>query len=414
MSILSVFLGNEYTGTLTCDKHHLFSFHYAPEWITKRNVPPLSLSMPVREAAYDDEKARPFFTNLLPESAVREAVARKLGISPRNDFALLAALGGECAGAVTLLPQGSAPLDKYEYRELSDEQLQKIIQSLSINPLLAGEEHIRLSLAGAQEKLPVLKKNNQVYLPLESSPSSHIIKPKIPGFEDSVRNEVFCMKLAEHLGLSVPYTEIMTTPEVLYVVARFDRFYDGSGKLCRIHQEDFCQAAGLIAENKYEAEGGLSLGRCFSLIDRFSTHPALDRKKMLDWIIFNYLIHNADGHAKNLSLLLTAHEIRLAPFYDLMCTGVYEGINKKLAMKIGGENRPQWIQRRHWERLAEDIGIRAEFIMRTLHNMSAKIMQIAQNVAEEQEVKWGPASILIRIQKIISEQVKHTRSVIGT
>jgi serine/threonine-protein kinase HipA len=106
MGELAVYLNGEYSGLLTCDKQQHFSFQYAHEWIAREDARPLSLSLPLMEIVYTDEKARPFFTNLLPESFVREAVARKLGISPRNEFALLEALGGECAGAITLLPPG--------------------------------------------------------------------------------------------------------------------------------------------------------------------------------------------------------------------------------------------------------------------------------------------------------------------
>jgi serine/threonine-protein kinase HipA len=221
------------------------------------------------------------------------------------------------------------------------------------------------------------------------------------------------MGLAKNLGLLVPRVEVMTVQEDLYVVDRYDRIRDEKGKLYRLHQEDFCQAIGFMPENKYEEEGGPSLSDCFSLIDRFSTNPALDRKQMLDWIIFNYLIHNADGHAKNLSLILSPDEIRLAPFYDLICTGIYGGINEKLAMKIGGENRLQWLMQRHWERLAEGIGIRTKFVLQNVMKMATQIEDAAHKLASEQQKKWGPTSIVEQIQKIIAKQVKHTKSAIG-
>jgi serine/threonine-protein kinase HipA len=170
-----------FVGLLSSDKLQRFSFQYDPEWLARRNVQPLSLSLPLREGVYSDEKARPFFTSLLPESTVRESVARKLGISPRNEFVLLEALGGECAGAITLLPQGVAPAKQSGYRALSSEQFRKIIRELPQKPFLAGEEDIRLSLAGAQNKLPVYLERQQVFLPRGSSPSSHIIKPNIAG-----------------------------------------------------------------------------------------------------------------------------------------------------------------------------------------------------------------------------------------
>jgi serine/threonine-protein kinase HipA len=413
MSQLSVFLCNEYVGVLSCDKQQRFSFQYDHKWIKKQNVPPLSLSLPFQEDPYPDEKARPFFTNLLPESAVRESVARKLGISLRNEFALLEALGGECAGAVTLLPPGETPSEPSEYRELSLKEFREIIHSLPKKPFLAGEEGIRLSLAGAQNKLPVYFKDERIFLPLGSSPSSHIVKPNIEGIEESVRNETFCMALAKKIGLIVPEVNIIKIPEQVYVVERYDRHYDELGTIHRIHQEDFCQTIGLMAETKYETEGGPSLVDCFSLIDRYSSNPALDRKSLLNWIVFNYFIHNADAHAKNLSLLLTPNEVRLAPFYDLMCTGVYEGVHEKLAMKIGNENRPQWIKSRHWVRMAESIGIGAKFVLRTVNEMANQLEIIANELASEQQARWGPALIVKKIQEIISKQVRHAKSALG-
>jgi serine/threonine-protein kinase HipA len=82
-------------------------------------------------------------------------------------------------------------------------------------------------------------------------------------------------------------------------------------------------------------------------------------------------------------------------------------------MKIGGENRPQWILSRHWERLAEDVGIRAKFILQNVMKMATQIEDAAQKLASEQQKKWGQTSIVAQIQKIIAKQVKHTKSAIG-
>jgi serine/threonine-protein kinase HipA len=410
---LSVFLGDDYVGVLSCDRQQRFSFQYNPQWIAGKDAAPLSLSLPVQDASYPDDQARPFFVNLLPESGVREAVARKLGISPGNEFALLEALGGECAGAVTLLPVGAFPDKGSGYRKLSPDKFHAIIRELPKKPFLAGEDGIRLSLAGAQNKLPVYLRDDHMFLPLGASPSSHIVKPDIEGIDGSVRNEAFCMALAKRMGVNVPDVNVMKTPDEVYVVARYDRFNDANGDIRRIHQEDVCQALGLLPGTKYEAEGGPSLADCFTLIDRASSSPALDRKALLHWVVFNYLIHNTDAHAKNLSLLLTADEVRLAPFYDLMCTGVYEGINRRLAMKIGNENRPEWIQSRHWTRMADNVSIRPGFVFQTLRDMAERMENAAQLLAAEQQARWGPASIIPRILRIISRQVKHSTSIAG-
>lgn len=410
MDQLAIYLNDRHVGVLSSDKQQRLVFQYALEWIASKDVPPLSLSLPLQEDAFLDELARPFFTNLLPEARVREAVAKKLGISSRNEFALLEALGGECAGAVTLIPKG-APIEKKSgYRLLSPEELRELVRDLPKKPFLAGEAGIRLSLAGAQYKLPVYIEGERVFLTQGTSPSSHIIKPNIEGFEQSGYNEAFCMALANKTGLSVPRSYLMTLPEQLYVVARYDRYRDATGQVVRIHQEDFCQAIGLMAETKYESEGGPSLANCFTLLAQFSTNPALDRKALLDWVVFNYLIHNADAHAKNLSLLLRPDKIRLAPFYDLLSTGVYEGITPRLAMKIGGENRPQWIRNRHWERMAKEIGIGSSLVLRTVKAMAKQIVHSAEEVISQQPAMWRPAPIVGRIQDIILKHAHHAET----
>ena len=410
MTELAVYLNGQYVGLLAADKQQHFSFQYAPEWLARDDTPPLSLSLPLTDTLYTDEKARPFFTNLLPESFVREAVARKLGISPRNEFALLEALGGECAGAVTLLPPGEDTEKHAGYRELSLKQFHQLVLEMPKRPFLAGEEGVRLSLAGAQHKLPVYLEGERFFLPEGASTSSHIIKPNIEGIDQSVRNEAFCMAIAESIGLKVPPATVLKSPDELYVVKRYDRYRDNTGVLQRLHQEDFCQALGLMAETKYEAEGGPSLSDCFALLDRFSSHPILDKKALLEWMVFNYYICNADAHAKNISVLLKSDEIRLAPFYDLMCTGVYEGVHDKLAMKIGKENRPRWIYIRHWERMAKALGIGTKLVLRTVSEMGKAINEAAEKVASAHHQLWGQAAIIPEIQKIIRIQVQHTET----
>ena len=91
-----------------------------------------------------------------------------------------------------------------------------------------------------------------------------------------------------------------------------------------------------------------------------------------------------------------------------MCTGVYEWINEKLAMKIGGENRTQWIRDRHWERMAKEVGIGTKFVLQTVKEIAKRIVGTAEEVASEQQAIWGPASIIGRIHKVIARQVKYT------
>jgi serine/threonine-protein kinase HipA len=242
------------------------------------------------------------------------------------------------------------------------------------------EDELRLSLAGAQNKLPVYYDGTQLFLPRGSAPSSHILKPGSPGFEHMPANEHFCMRLAEALGLPVPVSTILRKPSPLYLVQRYDRTVSPDSALGRIHQIDFCQALNLPSARKYEKEGGPGLAACFDAIAKFSRQPAKDRLNLISWVIFNYLIGNADAHAKNLSLLITSEGISLAPFYDLISTAVYPDLTLNLALTIGGENRPEWIQERHWEGFAEISGANPRIVRKIMVEVSTAIAQKAREL----------------------------------
>lgn len=403
--VLNVYLRSIKVGRLWLERGPRFSFQYDPLWLASEHSVPLSISLPLRSEPYADDTARAFFTNLLPESELRKVIARKLGLSEGNDYALLEAIGGECAGAVTLLPEGVPFSDTGKYRLLLDEQLNTLIKELPGRPMLAGEAGVRLSLAGAQNKLPIYydESAHQVYLPVGSRASSHILKPPIAHYPNTVENEVFCMRLADRMGLPVPVTTLLHKEQMLYLVRRYDRPMQEDGSVVRLHQEDFCQALGIAAEMKYEKEGGPSLQRCFDLVRNISMTPVVDIRNLLGWVVFNYLIGNADAHGKNISLLFRADGPILAPFYDLMSTAVYPGLTERMAMQIGGEDRPQWIMTRHWEQFASDIGMGIKIIRQRLHEMAEKIVVESELLRKEFVEQHNECETINHIIKLIGQ-----------
>lgn len=398
-SLLDVFLNDELIGQLWLDQKRKFAFQYTSEWVRNPRAISISLSLPLREQLFSNDEAHPFFSNLLPEADIRRVIASKLGISEKNDFALLEIIGGECAGAVSVLPNGALPPTENNYKEIDDATLHGIVTDLPHRPLMAGEEGIRLSLAGAQNKLPIYINNGAISIPIGSSPSTHILKTPMRDRVGTVENETFCMMLAHKLGLPVPPVKILKNLDTLYIVQRYDRRIEQTGKISRIHQEDFCQALSIPPDQKYQSEGGPSLKDCFDLLKKQSISPAIDQKTLIGWVVFNVLIGNADAHAKNISILFTDEGPRLAPFYDLLCTMVYPDLNKNLAMKVGGENRPEWIQLRHWERFAEEINIKPNLVLKTVESMANNIMENAMKVDELFRKDYGNSEI---IEKIIS------------
>lgn len=421
---LVVYLGEEIVGELRAEhggRGGQFSFAYDPGWVSRPEAAGLSLSLPLRgpEAPYPPDAARPFFAGLLPEGAVRTAVARRHGLSEGNEFGLLEAIGAECAGAVALLRPGEPPPAKGGYRDLPDEELRRWLTEAPRGlHLAAGLGEVRLSLAGAQDKLPVYiegadgdtEEDGRLLLPLGGAPSSHILKPEIPGYPETVENEALCLALAARAGLPAARARLRAHPVPLLEVTRFDRRRDDAGQLARVHQEDLAQALGVPPETKYEAEGGPGLGTAFRLLREHSLTPAVDRKALLGWVAFNVLVGNTDAHAKNLSFLREGGGIRLAPFYDLLATRVYSGLSDKLAMKVGGEARPARIQRRHWERLAEQAQIRPRFVLDTVRGLAQTLPELVRAVAAEHDGCWGPAPIR---WKIVAATEDSTRRVLA-
>jgi len=406
---LSVRIDDVVVGRLWLDAKKRFCFQYEKEWLECSKIP-LSLSLPLRTDPYLDDESHPFFANLLPEEKIRAVIARNLGVSLNNDFGLLERIGGDCAGAISLF-QENANLQREHgrYRQLSPDELNAIIRELPQRPLLAGEKGIRLSLAGAQKKLPVFYDDEHFYLGYGAFPSNYIIKPAIEDLDGTVENEAFCMALAHEVGLEVPRSFIHEHEETrVFVVKRYDRAATADGTK-RLHQEDFCQALGVPPEFKYESEGGPSLAACFDLVRNASIRSGKDVLSLLNWVIFNYMIGNSDAHGKNISLLLLPEGPMLAPFYDLLSTRIYAhyGLAEGLAMKIGGENDPGEIQKKHWELFAEEVGIKPRLVLTRVADLAQKIQAARLQLFKGIFAPYK-CDALYRLMEFMGEQAEKT------
>lgn len=378
---LDVYFGDHVAGQLTQDDGGQMSFRYGETWLNKEGAVPLSQSLPLRRERFRTKECRGFFGGILPEQEKRKIIAGNLGISARNDYAMLERIGGECAGAVTFVPAGGAlPELNYDYRKLSEQELASILRELPKRPLLAGEEGIRLSLAGAQDKVAVRIEDGEISVPLGGAPSTHILKPAVERFEGVVFNEALCMKLAAAAGLQAAAVEIRSVDGIDFlVVERYDRLHslspDGTATVERLHQEDFCQALGVISESKYQKEGGPSLKQCFGLLREVSSTPVIDLARLLDAVIYNYLVGNNDAHGKNLSLLYKPlekgrRETRLSPLYDIVSTLNYPELSREMAMKIGGQYSSEKVAPRDFEQLAEEAGLGRPLVGRRVRELA--------------------------------------------
>ncbi|HEU4906130.1 MAG TPA: type II toxin-antitoxin system HipA family toxin [Solirubrobacterales bacterium] len=410
---LDVYLHGRRAGTLERRERARLRFAYAEAWVEAGEAP-ISLSLPVRERAYGHDECAPFFEGLLPEGDFLKAISRTLHVSARNPFQLLAEIGGECAGAVSVGPVGGPVpgLAGGRPQWLDDGDLGRLLGDLPERPLPATideEEGFRISLAGAQDKLGVLFDGGRVGLTRGDPPSTHIVKAPIPGVADAVANEAFCMALAAQAGLSAAAAESRLAAGSEYLlVRRYDR--EESSPDGRLHQEDLCQALGLVPAVKYESEGGPTIDDCARLIRRHSAAPARDVIAFLDALLFNFLIGNHDAHSKNYSLLLDGPEaIRLAPLYDLLCTAVIDGTSRSLAMKYGGEKRPRYLRRRHLERLAADLQVRPGLVERRAAALADRALTASEDARRSLPVAFQERPIIDRIGELLVERADRLR-----
>ena len=370
---------------------------------------------------------RAFFSGLLPEAESRDRIASILGVSGGNDFALLERIGGDCAGAVSLfseeMPSSGSRVPSVRW--LDDNELASMVDRLPQQPLMAGELGLRLSLAGAQTKLPVVlaearsATEARVALPLDGTPSTHILKPEPVRFPGLVANEAWCMALARQVGLRVAEsTRRMIGKTPCLIVKRYDRTPTGDGGVRRLHQEDFCQALGFPASRKYQQEGGPSLKDCIALIREWSSVPVIDIRDFLDAVIFAALTGNADAHSKNFSFLYSGRDRRLAPLYDQVCTLAWPELSKHLSMKIGTAGILAEVSPEHFQQLAISTRLSWPMVRERLTDLCDRIRETCRLLASPLNALPDPASetpgpvVLERAERML--RLLHVRQRSGT
>lgn len=414
MSIhLEVRHGERRVGSLRADESNRFCFRYQEEWLSAKDAFPVSITLPLGPDEEVGGRAHTFFANLLPEGLVRQAVCRRLGISESNDVELLRAIGGECAGALSIVDP-NVPLERpdHEYEELDARRLQSLAEDDDrVVPLLIGGAETRLSLAGAQDKVPVAILDGKIHLPLKGSPSTHILKLPNRRYAHLPQNEAFVLGLATRAGLECAGSELTnaTKPQSL-LVERYDRRRtDDPWPVRRLHQEDFCQALGLLPGQKYEQEGGPSLAQAVALVRTSVVNPLQDVPRLIEWQTFNAAAGNADGHGKNLSIVYDDEGPRLAPFYDLVSTRAYESLDRRLAMGVGGRRNADELGYEQWATLATELEMRDRVVLDIVGRTLEKVADSLPKWTHEYRDQYGASPILQTLPGWIEKQVRRLR-----
>lgn len=412
---LSVFLRGRRVGSLERTGPSRYRFAYSAQAIQGDRSDPmtrLSASLPLREERFKPSESAPFFEGLLPEGAVRAAVAAKLGLSEANGFGMLAALGADCAGAVMVLPDDRPPRSPgLAARPLGEERLGELLRDLPRDPLGIDVDPggVRLSLGGVQDKLILIRlPSGEFAQPLGGMPSNCLLKPEHERFEGVAVNEAFCMRVAAAAGNEAATTELLEVDGIRCLFSqRFDRTVDADGVIARLHQEDMCQALGLLPTQKYEAEDGPSVASVIALLRRQpSRRIALDVNAFVRAVLTCFLLGNSDAHGKNFSLLYDpATGVRLAPLYDVVSTAVYESLTPRLAMAIGGEEDPSQVDLQCWERLGAESGLGGA-LPRFVQSWSGEILAATETCLRDAEREGWSHPVLAEIADVCRERAR--------
>ncbi len=373
----------------------------------------ISVGMPLRNEPFDEIQTKAYFGGLLPESdTVKKIIGKRFGISHNNDFSLLKVIGHDCAGAISCHAMDEPPITQHSFpltgKIITDDELYQHIKELPKRPLFVDVDGLRLSLAGVQDKAAVCMIDNQIALAENGCPTTHILKPSSQYFEGMAENEYFCLRIAKKIGLPVPDIQLRQIKDITFLlIERYDRRMKEM-RVERIHQEDFCQALGILTANKYQSDGGIGFKDCFDLLKN-TAQPAVDRNLLASALVFNYLVCNMDAHGKNFSLLHhSPSNIRLAPFYDILCTRVYSGLTSKMAMKIGSKYDTNNMLPKHWEQLCKDISYRY-IAMKNLIKDHAELILKAATAEKEALIASGHEVVIIdKIIKVIEENIERT------
>lgn len=422
---LNVYCFDELAGRLWDERP--LRFEYDDAWVSSGR-PPLAHALPL-SGQFDQSAAHAYFGGLLPEGEPRKQIARSLGVSVENDFQLLVELGWDCAGAVSLYPAGvtpNSPSEGEDVKWFDEAELAQLVAELPTRPLMFdGDGELRLSLAGAQDKVPVVTDGERVGLSgfgrtapgAPRTASTDILKTPIDRLPGTVANEAFCLSLMSSVGLnSVKAVPQRALDREFLLVRRYDRELR-QGRVARLQQEDFCQALAIPSEQKYEAEGGPSLAQCFGLIRSATSAPPPALLAMLDATAFNFLVGNHDAHGKNFSLLRSPSGTVLAPFYDVLSTFVYRMVDRrmspKLAMRVGGEYRWDYIERRHFDRFFTAAELAAPASRRRFLALAGRIVPAARSMREEFANDGWDDPILDPIVELIETRADRLQSVLA-
>lgn len=382
---LTTYLDRQHLGKVVLQASgEQYRLEYAQSWLDGGGY---VVSPHLKPGECGSESVRRFLANLLPEGRWLEELSSSHQISRSNVFGLIAAIGAETTGALSFR-MGGRPDDGIatSFRPVTAKELSERISQRKSQSIAVWDGRPRLSIAGVQDKLPLLiQPDGTMGFGEGKLASTHILKFGTDLALHLVVNEFICMQLARAIRLPVAQVHLARFDEPVLMVHRFDRqLVDGF--VIRRHVIDGCQMLDLPPSYKYErpfGKGGDAAGirSGANLPDLFAACrlcriPAAAMRDMLNWVLFQLLIGNSDAHGKNISFFVGPAGIDLAPAYDLLNLEMYASqYDQDFSMAIGDAFAPEDITPWQLAEMCEDCNLQKRLVANTLKTMSDKMLK---------------------------------------
>ena len=342
---------------------------------------------------------------------MRTRIAARFGLSEIDSFGLLEAIGWECAGAVSVLPEDRSPA-RGTYRSLTDRDVGARLDALPGRPY-DDDAAIRASLGGVQSKLVLASSDESWREPIDGAPSTHILKPEPEVWPGVAAAEAWAMKVAAAVTETAAAdlrVDLGSRPVV--IITRFDR--RATKPIERIHQEDLCQVLGLPPSAKYAEpppkDWKPSWSRLASILVARAPDPPVELDRLLRQVVVNVAIGNADAHGKNVGLLHVGEGlVSLTPMYDVVPTLAFVPRQALAAMPVGGRYRLTEIGLEQVLAEARTWGIPERIARRTIDDAVAAV-KVGVDLADTTmpEVRDELRSIVVAgIERFTASETRH-------
>ena len=394
-------------------------FRYDAKYLSQPNAP-ISIRLPLQEQPFSPAQTKSFFEGLLPEGFTRQSVAKWMHVDENDYLSILHGLGRECLGALCVTEEGEEVTASYE--PITEDQVRELAAEGAVKSAeLVTRSHLSLTGASGKVGLYYDAAHDAWYLPWGTAPSTHIVKQSHVRLEGIVTNEQLSLLTAARCGIDIPHSFIINTGngaenEVLFATQRYDRVFaekpktiDSLPRPNRLHQEDFAQAMGIPASEKYEhGQKGYMQGM-FDILRRYSSDPIADTLKLWDILVFDYLIGNTDAHVKNFSLLYSPNQtaVRLAPAYDIVSTVIYKESTLDMAFSIGRAYAIDDITEASFRLAARDAGLGERMAMRRFDELRDRFRTALHLSAEELSDTGYPLAQRIERRILQAGGIKH-------